>query len=867
MRGVFHAAFVVLSVGSSVNAQNVSCYISQELNLEGLSGAAIQPDVFFRESDSTNLTSDATDNVATSPFIWSLSPCVPEKFAGKTVVHETVPTTLLGCAVDAYLAIHASDGSCVDTYTEIISGPEELLPAGERGIRTQYRSAVTGQTATVDVMCTNNAGLQSGAAMLTQSDLLQASLAQNATGVVGAVPPAGYSNVTLAFASRRGCRLNPLLCPAANSVFCEDPALVCMGSPGVCVTQNNCLAIEKKENPASVTGVNVRKAVVVRDTCKDIIVPGLTTLDFVLKVDDRVVDNTQPEGAVLVSPNAGSAAQQMVSVALDQSASVIDTKMEYVKTSLAQFLDALFPDPTQSSASPPKVGIFTFDGSDEVIALQPSFSDEKDLLKATVANQLPKSPGDAQSTNLYGALSKVVSVTLSAAESMSYGVTENGVYAEVTPQKSLVVFSDGDDTARRFDKTTSIQLAKNFRLKNNDTTIFYVDVSDDEIDKDYALAVTGDPTRYFKIGLSDLSETFANIGNLLQIQRSTYTINLCTPFRSDVHGLFIQLNTSRYGVGPTNETWFPFGTDNLEPDCTSATLAAAEKADLEEPKVITSTLPVLSPSQVMVTTNGYFLIQPTGLLSAYAYVLPSKETNHNGATSFSVVLNDGGVNCEVVTKYCFAANGSNRATLPSSVFDDLSNPRQAMGLILSATNEPLANDISVYLSTTPIPITQIPTPAPTPGGTVEDTDDDSDFNWWILIAIVAAVVIICWVCFYLARKVNQKNKEQKLAAEQQQQQLEEAQRDPVQNNEVVQERVVTFQHEKLTHESRSAPMNFNSIMHQYSVQDPHTLSPQGSAHSQLPAENDLLYGSEVLVGMSSPNTMNGKQAYHPLKEM
>ena len=480
---------------------NPSCHITQELSLREAPWPQVSEDVWFRNDNETNpmnVNESGADgpwgNVGTEPYVWSYTACDQST---TNFERNTTTRTLEACPRSGYLGLHNNAGDCVDTLTEIVSGPTELGPPKKRGVQTVYRST-TGREVTVAVMCDPSRPTPS---LVAQADNLKASVGVPAADQMDPADITQYDDVKLTYSSKYGCRLHDQVC-GSNYVYCRNGAFSCMGSPGVCVNAS-CLTLTKEQTPQyEPRGVNVRKTFKVVDTCRNLVVSGLTTDSFVIKVDNETILPTDKERAVLVTPNVGASSQMLVSLALDQSASVVNGKSDLLIKSVQSFITSLYPDSATTAA--PKTGIFVFDGSPDVITLQPSFSSDKAALLQTVNTQLPKYPGDLQSTNLYGAVEKVIGITDVAANGLAY-TTGTGAAAEtIVPKKSVVIFSDGEDTSKRFDRQASIARAADFRARNPNADIFFVDLSEGEKDVAFAKAVVGSEDRYFKVSMCHL---------------------------------------------------------------------------------------------------------------------------------------------------------------------------------------------------------------------------------------------------------------------------------------------------------------------------------------------------------------------------
>ena len=191
------------------------------------------------------------------------------------------------------------------------------------------------------------------------------------------------------FTSRAGCRINERLC-TVDQVYCPT-YLSCIGRPGVCADVN-CIKCQKETTADnSITGANYKADISVVD-CRGTIVPGLTTDDFVVRVDngDRMSRGMQ-EGAILLSQSDSSSSfVKLSSLLLDQSESVLQTdKASFLTLGVSSFLQSVF----NNTQNPPRVGMFSFDGSANIGVLPPSYSSDQPALQAALQNIEQQQPG------------------------------------------------------------------------------------------------------------------------------------------------------------------------------------------------------------------------------------------------------------------------------------------------------------------------------------------------------------------------------------------------------------------------------------------------------------------------------------------
>eukprot|EP00659_Diplonema_papillatum_P009165 gene9165-14214_t len=400
------ALAALLVVGAAGN-----CVVSPDVSMDRGAVYPVRNDGVFFET-----TAGVTVGAATFSVSWS--PC-----SASDMARVTAPV-LNACLQPAFASIHNTAAQCLDSFETLQDGPTETL----EGIRWVYASQ-TLRNLTVDVVC-NPAGSVTDVSIVASASGNNAVIGEFVSG--DPADQASYSNLQLTYSSRSACRLNEKVCYDSTTQAPTDPvstrAVFCLTKACVSTVcaDTGCFSIAKaaqsadREAANAALGVNFAKEFTVRD-CTGTIVPGLGTDDFIVSVDDNEILPDEAEGALLVTPSAGgNSVKRIISLALDQSNSVVsdNEKLPLLVESVNSFLESLYSDSSTANLSNPYTGIFTFDGSADVIALKPSFSQSKLELLSTIGT-LPQSPGDIHSTDIFGAVDHILTATEAAAASLS----------------------------------------------------------------------------------------------------------------------------------------------------------------------------------------------------------------------------------------------------------------------------------------------------------------------------------------------------------------------------------------------------------------------------------------------------------------
>ncbi len=212
---------------------------------------------------------------------------------------------------------------------------------------------------------------------------------------------------------------------------------------------------------------------------------------------------------------------------LDLSGSVIHESLDELKQAAVSFIEQIMPD-LQDDAF--KMGIYWFDGSDELHELS-DFVSDRNVLMDIVSGLNADLPTDP-STDLYGAVIKATNISTVLINNL----IANGIIATT----SIVLFTDGTDQAARHTKADAIQTVNN---ANSNISFFTIGLGD-EIDKN-VLQEIGKTSTIIAEDKAALEAKFIETSALVYDQANSYYIfEYCSPKRdgSGINQLAIQLN-------------------------------------------------------------------------------------------------------------------------------------------------------------------------------------------------------------------------------------------------------------------------------------------------------------------------------------
>ncbi|MFI2742305.1 VWA domain-containing protein [Zhouia sp. PK063] len=199
---------------------------------------------------------------------------------------------------------------------------------------------------------------------------------------------------------------------------------------------------------------------------------------------------------------------------LDLSNSVLSSSLDELKDASVSFIDNVMPDDASDSF---KMGIYWFDGEDELHMLNDLTSDKTALINAIngITTDISKDP----STDLYGA---VIKATDLAEKTVKDNSTDDVIAAG-----SVVIFTDGTDQASRYKESDALKKVDNA----NDNISFFSIGLGSEIDED-VLQKIGKTSSVFASNKEELEDTFNDISDKVsKLARSFYLFEYCSPKR------------------------------------------------------------------------------------------------------------------------------------------------------------------------------------------------------------------------------------------------------------------------------------------------------------------------------------------------
>ncbi len=258
-------------------------------------------------------------------------------------------------------------------------------------------------------------------------------------------------------------------------------------------------------------------------------VPGLTADKFTIyeqgRNDDCFNTISTSESMARISPNSQIFSNNNLLV-LDLSNSVLSSSLDELKSATTSFVNNVMPVTEQQTF---KMGIYWFDGENELHLLQPMTSVKEDLVAAigSITNNISNDP----STDLYGA---VIKSTDKASELLAAS-TQGGKIGAA----SVIIFTDGTDQASRFTKAAAQK-----KVDDADPNIAFFTIGlGGEIDTQ-VLTDLGKTFSVFAGNKEELETTFNDISfRVSQQANSFYLFEYCSPKRdgSGENNLAIQI--------------------------------------------------------------------------------------------------------------------------------------------------------------------------------------------------------------------------------------------------------------------------------------------------------------------------------------
>lgn len=246
-------------------------------------------------------------------------------------------------------------------------------------------------------------------------------------------------------------------------------------------------------------------------------VPGLSADQFTIyeqgRNDECFNTISSSESSARISSKSQIFANNTLLV-LDLSNSVLSNSLDELKVASSSFISSVMPEEESSSFS---MGIYWFDGEDELHLLQELTSSEEELLVAveSIDSDISNDP----STDLYGAV-------LKASEIAEELLAENRTN-DIIGAGSVVIFTDGTDQASRYTEEAALDA-----VNEADRNISFFSIGlGVEIDADILMGI-GKTFSAFAGNEAELESVFNEISlKVSQQANSFYLFEYCTPKR------------------------------------------------------------------------------------------------------------------------------------------------------------------------------------------------------------------------------------------------------------------------------------------------------------------------------------------------
>lgn len=251
-------------------------------------------------------------------------------------------------------------------------------------------------------------------------------------------------------------------------------------------------------------------------------VPNLAPSNFTILENDQRIDPLESQRTVRTDPESFSTFTLLL---LDLSGSVIqdDAKLSELKTSTEQFAEAVIPQSARRNDNGFRMGIWWFDGSEDVHSLVDFTNDQRELI-AEIQRITPELSEDP-STNLYGAVIQAVRILEDAMDD-----------AENVASGSLVIFSDGEDQAGRAVRADALDAV----LRTEATFSAYTIGLGTETDV-ATLESLGKDGYFPAENIEALQTQFDQVASRITADaNSHYFLEYCSPKRQGSHDLTIQ---------------------------------------------------------------------------------------------------------------------------------------------------------------------------------------------------------------------------------------------------------------------------------------------------------------------------------------
>jgi hypothetical protein len=644
--------------------------------------------------------------LATTPY--SMSPWV-YTFGFCNVVQPTA-TNLNACSSSGYLLVHnTTDGACNRSYTGVHTA---LTALGNNTGVYSIVSTAAGELANITVLCDTTGSVATASLLSVVED--------NAT------------LTTATLSSYAGCALNSYFC--SDTVSCTDASKTCVSN--VCF-DTSCAQVTAIDSAAYATSAFHGEFSVA--DCHGTQLANLTNSSFSLLLNG--VDTTSAVfGAEVLSAidAAPQAAPSVTTLLLDQSDSVTKNYLTVLKAAATAFVTKV-----QASNANHYVALIAFDGAATPVTVLDHTNDHAAVLAAIAALPSAKMT-DPYSTNLYGAVFDGVR----ASQQMRYSFGA----ANASVVSTMVVFTDGFDTAQRMPQSSAVNEALRFASTVRIISIGVADTSDTVFLT--AIATSGlysfPSTSSLVSSFEDIAQKVSNSAN------SYYSLAMCVPLRTSTVALTVKLNTSQFTT--TTAASFSMNASAFAGGCTEALLGQLNGGSTGA--VTTAPVDTLVNGQAITTTlaaAGAFYFDFAFTVATVVTVAPAH-----------VVLYLTSSRCRL-SPYCYDSsfNGTFTAaagtTYHAMVTTDAS---VAASITVMASAATAAPPTLPPVPTTPDGKTIPPTPVPVPAVPadqaalipfdynissvpIRDVDDEATIIFFVfgLVVVVAALgaFVIKWV--------------------------------------------------------------------------------------------------------------------------
>jgi hypothetical protein len=412
------------------------------------------------------------------------------------------------CATAGYVLVHES-GVCQASYSTILQGLTQYTSAAGTGVYFNVTSDGTtaNEVAAVTVVCD------------TSRTTPTLDLVSNVT--VGT-----RRTLSLTITSRSGCSMSSLFCndDPNNQVLCAETTQSCVNN--ICFEKSFGRLTTIASGSATSSAFNGQFSVADR---RGTPLANLTRNDFVVSLNgvdtDGLVFNNEVPLAIATAPQAVPA---ITTLLLDQSASVTATSQSLLQEAARTYVLTV-----AGSNKNHFVAVIAFDGAAEPVVVLQHTNNTAAIINAINNSLPPAAQRDPLSTNLYGAV--IFGVRAANAMRYSFGPANSSVIS------SMIVFTDGFDTAGRTDRAAAIVEANRFSATVSIISIGVRETSDTAFLTDIA---TSGLTSFPSSG--GLATSFLEVAiQVANAANSVYSAALCVPLRSSTVTIAVRLNTTR----------------------------------------------------------------------------------------------------------------------------------------------------------------------------------------------------------------------------------------------------------------------------------------------------------------------------------